>query len=213
MNSSFALEPISQDNALVTIALALAALLAIITVIAMIWGARLKRRRDEARDKEEERIEDLKASGVQATNLAESKAPAERTVVPPPVAPAPPPLSEAPALGMPPLADEPIAAAAPLDASPAALAADAPVGSEDDAGATAVTVLKGLGPKLAGRLAELGITRVDQLAWLDDAEAAALDAQLGSFQGRMEKDRWREQARLLARGDRAGYEAQFGRLG
>jgi hypothetical protein len=29
----------------------------------------------------------------------------------------------------------------------------------------------------------------------------------------MERDRWREQARFLAQGDRAGYEAQFGKLG
>ena len=46
-----------------------------------------------------------------------------------------------------------------------------------------------------------------------DLEAADLDRQLGAFEGRMERDRWREQARLLAKGDRATYEAQFGRLG
>ncbi|WP_294356886.1 hypothetical protein [uncultured Sphingomonas sp.] len=126
-----------------------------------------------------------------------------------------------------PFADEPIAAAAPLDASPASTAADAPTAiapatdpevpaSEPVAttpGAGSITQLKGLGPKIATRLGELGITQVDQLAWLDDAEAADLDAKLGAFQGRMERDRWREQARFLAKGDRAGYEAQFGKLG
>jgi predicted flap endonuclease-1-like 5' DNA nuclease len=80
-------------------------------------------------------------------------------------------------------------------------------------GTQSVSILKGLGPKIAMRLDELGITRIDQLAWLDDAEAAQLDAQLGVFQGRMERDRWREQARLLAQGDRSAYEAQFGKLG
>ena len=45
------------------------------------------------------------------------------------------------------------------------------------------------------------------------AEAQQLDAQLGVFQGRMERDRWREQARLLASGDLPAYEAQFGKLG
>ena len=113
------------------------------------------------------------------------------------------------------MADEPIAAAAPLDASPASAAADTPASSAP-AAATAsnsITQLKGLGPKIATRLGELGITTVDQLAWLDDQEAAELDTKLGAFQGRMERDRWREQARFLAQGDRAGYEAQFGKLG
>jgi predicted flap endonuclease-1-like 5' DNA nuclease len=75
-----------------------------------------------------------------------------------------------------------------------------------------VTQLKGLGPKVAGRLAELGITTVGQIAALSDDEASALDARLGAFSGRMTRDRWLEQARFLAQGDRAGFEAVFGRL-
>ena len=51
-----------------------------------------------------------------------------------------------------------------------------------------------------------------RLASLDDDAAAALDAQLGNFAGRMARDRWIEQARLLTAGDRAGYEAIFGKL-
>ncbi|MFN7173524.1 MAG: helix-hairpin-helix domain-containing protein [Thermaurantiacus tibetensis] len=73
--------------------------------------------------------------------------------------------------------------------------------------------IKGIGPKLAARLAELGITRFRQIADLSDAELAALDARLGSFQGRPERDRWREQARLLAEGDLKGFERLHGRLG
>lgn len=231
MNSSFAMEPFAQDNLLVTIALVLAALLALITIAAMVWGARLKRQRKEAEAEEQARIDDLRASGVTPTNVVSdstgvvepSPPPAPAPAPPPPpaaaappLAPALPPLDDAPAPGTPALADEPIAAAAPLDATPASVAADADApqaAPADDAGSTPVTVLKGLGPRIAARLAELGITRVDQLAWLDDAEATALDAQLGNFQGRMERDRWREQARYLAQGDRAGFEAQFGKLG
>lgn len=246
MNSSFALEPISQDNLLVTIALVLVGLVAIVTIIGMIVGARMKQRRDAARREEEARIADLKADGVEATNTVEGAplaaptpspepappatptaapsasapapvaapppAPAPPSVAPAPVAPPLPPLADQPAPGTPPLADEPIAAAAPLDASPASVAADVPTAAPEGSGQP-VTILKGLGPKIATRLAELGITDVDHLAWLDDAEADALDAQLGPFQGRMTRDRWREQARLLAQGDRAGYEAQFGKLG
>ena len=44
-------------------------------------------------------------------------------------------------------------------------------------------------------------------------QAAELDAKLGAFQGRMARDRWIEQATLLVAGDRAAYEAAFGKLG
>lgn len=91
---------------------------------------------------------------------------------------------------------EPVASA-PIDTA----AADGPV-----------TQLKGLGPKVATRLGELGITTVGQIAALSDDEATALDAQLGAFAGRMGRDRWQEQARFLAAGDRAGFESVFGRL-
>lgn len=221
MNSSnFVLDPISQDGALVTIALALVAVVAILTVIAMIVGARNKRKRKAAEAEEQRRITELKADGVIATNTAEG-APtrarddtaAPRTASPPPSEPAPSTPHETAATPVAPLSDEPIAAAAPLDATPASIAVDSAAAAPADDGATPVTVLKGLGPKIAARLAELGVTRVDQLAWLDDAEAAGLDAQMGAFQGRMERDRWRDQARLLAQGDRSGYEAQFGKLG
>jgi len=81
------------------------------------------------------------------------------------------------------------------------------------AGALALTTIKGLGPKVAAMLAERGITRVDQLAALSPDEASELDVQLGAFTGRMGRDRWIEQAKLLAAGDTAAYEAEFGKLG
>ncbi len=215
MNSSgYALEPISQDGALITIALGLVAVLAILTVIAMIWGAKLKRQRRAAEADEQHRIKSLKADGVEATNTAEGGSP---VVTAPHAAPsdelatATPPPETAIDTSRPTLAGEPIPAAAPFEAVPASVVAEVP--TEESPDTQSVSILKGLGPKIATRLGELGITRVDQLAWLDDAEAEQLDAQLGVFQGRMERDRWREQARLLAQGDRAGYEAQFGKLG
>ena len=75
-----------------------------------------------------------------------------------------------------------------------------------------VTQLKGLGPKVATRLAELGITTVGQIAALDADQAQALDGRLGPFAGRLHRDRWVEQARFLAAGDVRGFEAVFGRL-
>ncbi len=76
-----------------------------------------------------------------------------------------------------------------------------------------LTTIKGLGPKAATRLAELGVTRFDQIAGWSEQEARTIDAQMGPFQGRIARDRWIEQARLLAGGERARFEAEFGRIG
>lgn len=115
-----------------------------------------------------------------------------------------------------PLADEPIAAAAPMDASPATQADPAPASAPVEASPAPadgpVTQLKGLGPKVAARLAELGVTTVGQIAALDADQAQALDGRLGPFAGRLHRDRWVEQARFLAAGDKSGFEAVFGRL-
>lgn len=98
-------------------------------------------------------------------------------------------------------------------AAPSASPAAAPAASDTTAIASDLTQIKGLGPKLAATLGEHGITRVDQIARLTPDAAAELDAKLGSFRGRMARDRWVEQAKLLSAGDRAGYEAAFGKLG
>ncbi|WP_375272972.1 hypothetical protein [Sphingomonas sp.] len=228
--------PFSQDNLLVLVALGLVALLALLTILGMIKGQRLKGARRAAEKEEQARIDALREDGVEQRDVDDAgevfddaPQPSRASTLAPegqragdgdhrPAAATPvaqPATDEQPSEPL--TADEPIAAAAPLDASPASAAADTP-GSPEPAPAHAtsggsITQLKGLGPKIAARLGELGITQVDQLAWLDDQEAADLDAQLGAFQGRMERDRWREQARFLAQGDRAGYEAQFGKLG
>jgi predicted flap endonuclease-1-like 5' DNA nuclease len=75
-----------------------------------------------------------------------------------------------------------------------------------------LTRIKGLGPKLALQLRELGITRFAQIAGWNEAEVDRIDAQLGRFQGRIRRDDWRSQASLLAAGDTAGYQAKFGKL-
>ena len=73
--------------------------------------------------------------------------------------------------------------------------------------------LKGVGPKLAQRLNELGITRFEQLARLSANEVDILDSQLGPFKGRVARDRLVEQAAYLARGDTDGFQPRFGNLG
>ncbi len=110
------------------------------------------------------------------------------------------------ALGSP---DEAAPAAAPQPV-PTPMAADTPPAAT---ASQPLTTLKGLGPKAATRLGELGITSVDQLAALSPDRIAAIDAEMGSFAGRITRDRWVEQAKLLAAGDIAGFEAAFGKLG
>ena len=75
-----------------------------------------------------------------------------------------------------------------------------------------LTRIKGLGPKLAALLRTQGITRFEQVAGWSEADAARIDVQLGAFQGRIARDAWIEQARYLAAGDVAGFEARFGKV-
>ncbi|WP_349360804.1 NADH-quinone oxidoreductase subunit NuoE [Stappia sp.] len=59
--------------------------------------------------------------------------------------------------------------------------------------------LKGVGPKLEGVLNDLGIYHFDQVAAWGPEEVAWVDARL-KFKGRIERDGWIEQARILAEG-------------
>lgn len=73
-------------------------------------------------------------------------------------------------------------------------------------------LLKGVGPKLAAMLNERGITRFEQITKLSPGQIETIDASLGAFRGRFERDRIQEQADYLARGDIGGYESKFGKL-
>lgn len=101
------------------------------------------------------------------------------------------------------------AAAAVLDMAGPVIGVDA----HPDLPADDLTRIKGLGPKAQGVLAGIGIHRFAQLAALDPAQAAEVDARLGAFKGRIFRDRWIDQARYLEQGDTAGFEAEFGKLG
>jgi len=196
-----------------TLPFALIALGVLMGLYILVWGTRLAIRRRHATEELEDRGEAHFIGDPEPEPLA-----------PLPVAPAPPPLADGPLPGTPPapaepesapeppIADEPIAAAAPLDASPASLAADVPAAPAAATEHDDLTRMKGVGPKLAQRLNELGIHSFGQISTMSADEAAALDEQLGNFQGRIHRDRWIEQARYLAANDVAGYEATFGKL-
>ena len=72
--------------------------------------------------------------------------------------------------------------------------------------------LKGVGPKFAALLNDIGIRRFDQLAGLSEGDIDRLDSQLGPFKGRLERDQIPLQAQYLARGDEDGFEQRFGKL-
>lgn len=125
-----------------------------------------------------------------------SDIPAEPTVPPAPAPAAPAPEPE-------PAAPPSVAPAPPAEAAPAAAAAKA-----DN-----LQLLKGVGPKMATLLGGLGVTSFAQIAAWTDADIAAIDPQLGAFQGRIVRDNIVDQADYLAKGDKAGFEAKYGALG
>ena len=80
----------------------------------------------------------------------------------------------------------------------------AAVGDPDD-----LTRIKGIGPKLNDLCHSLGVMRFDQIAKWSDADVAEVDQYL-KIKGRITRDKWVDQAKLLAAGDDAGHKAKFG---
>jgi predicted flap endonuclease-1-like 5' DNA nuclease len=137
-------------------------------------------------------------------------APAAPPPAPAPVAETPPPPPPAP-----PAAEIPEEPTVPAEPAPE-LAAEAPSPAPAPAPAAKadnLQLLKGIGPKLAGLLNGLGVTSFQQIADWTEADIAAIDPQLGTFQGRIVRDNIVDQASYLARGDKAGFEAKYGALG
>ncbi|GMM92737.1 helix-hairpin-helix domain-containing protein [Qipengyuania sp. MTN3-11] len=76
-----------------------------------------------------------------------------------------------------------------------------------------LTRIKGVGPKLAAKLRDMGVTSFAAIAGWSESDIDRIDAQLGRFQGRIRRDSWVEQADYLARGDEAGFAERYGNLG
>ncbi|SNS52405.1 Predicted 5' DNA nuclease, flap endonuclease-1-like, helix-3-turn-helix (H3TH) domain [Sphingomonas laterariae] len=146
---------------------------------------------------------------------AEAAAPkvAAPAPTPPPIAPTAPAAPVAPAAAAAPAAEPhdritDAAAVATIDVAGQFLGIDINPGPPDD-----LTRLKGLGPKAQGVLNGMGVTHFAQLAALSPAQVAKVDAAMGTFAGRINRDQWVEQAKFLASGDIPGFEAKFGKLG
>ena len=193
-----------------TTMIAIAAGIAIIILLTIVFG--LARRRQSLRREQppqvEARRDPFPATRERPYMKAAAPAPAAPAPAPEPTRSPPPPAVTS---GVP-LEDDEIDVAPP----PVPMAGDFagiafPPHSTDHP--DELTKLKGVGPKLAGMLNDEGITRYEQLASLDGGELAALEERLGAFKGRLTRDRVVEQARLLASGDTAQFEATFGKLG
>lgn len=155
---------------------------------------------------------------IDAAPAVEKKLPEVVEDTPAPLAAAEPAPAPTPA-PIPPLAKEPAPAPAPAAvedtpaplASPTTSAARAPspeAGAADD-----LRQIKGVGPKLVKMLADEGVTTFAQVAAWTDSDIEAIDAKLGRFQGRITRDQWVEQAKLLISGDKEAYIEKFGNNG
>lgn len=199
---------LSQMGTVTTLNFIVIAVFALLVVIAIIYGMRQKAKRRAAAREEQARLESFVAAPPCAAEPVTTTFGQEERRPPAALRPAPANRSaDLPDLGA---TSTPAPILAPRhDPVPAREERVAVAEAEP---AVPLTRIKGLGPKVQTRLAELGVTRVDQIAALSDDEADALDAQLGAFRGRIARDRWVEQARFLAAGDVKGFEAVFGRL-
>ena len=140
-------------------------------------------------------------AGRKAHSAAEGPVQDTKPAPPPP----PPPTEPEPAV-------EPIAAASVAataiagadDAEPKPKIAAA-VGADDD-----LTKINGIGPKLCALCNSLGVRRFDQIAAWSDGDVAEVDTYLASFKGRIARDSWVDQAKLLAVENFDEWQAKFG---
>jgi predicted flap endonuclease-1-like 5' DNA nuclease len=70
-------------------------------------------------------------------------------------------------------------------------------GAPSAAGSDDLTLMKGVGPKLAGLLNDMGIHRFEQMAEWSPAEAKRLDDSLSGFKGRIAREKLVEQAKVI----------------
>ncbi|MFN3938638.1 MAG: NADH:ubiquinone oxidoreductase [Gemmobacter sp.] len=126
------------------------------------------------------------------------KAASAASTVAPVATPAAPTVA-APAAAMP--AEAPPATAG---ARPAALAAPRAGGPDD------LKRIKGIGPKLEELCHSLGFYHFDQIAAWTPAEVAWVDENLEGFKGRVTRDDWVAQAKVLAAGGETEFSAGRG---
>lgn len=130
-------------------------------------------------------------------------APGPNTVAAPTAAPAPVAKAAEPA---PAPAPAPAAEPAPAPAPAAAAEAKPEFMSEArEGGPDNLKEIKGVGPKLEKTLHGMGVFHFDQIASWGPAEVAWMDDNLEGFKGRVSRDNWIEQAKILAGGGETAF--------
>jgi predicted flap endonuclease-1-like 5' DNA nuclease len=84
----------------------------------------------------------------------------------------------------------------------------APRGVPDD-----LRLIKGIGDKLNSLLTSTGIFHFRQIAGWDSNDIDQVDAKLDIFKGRIQRDDWVAQAKLLAAGKHDEFERIYGKMG
>jgi NADH-quinone oxidoreductase subunit E len=92
------------------------------------------------------------------------------------------------------------AAANPATSAPGEGTRPAALDGPRDGKADDLKKIKGVGPKLEKLVNEMGFYHFDQIAAWTGAEIAWVDENLKGFKGRVSRDNWVEQAKLLAEG-------------
>ncbi|WP_394358495.1 NADH:ubiquinone oxidoreductase [Halocynthiibacter halioticoli] len=118
---------------------------------------------------------------------------------PVPVAPVTPPMAKE--VVPEPIKEETLAPAPAAEKKPRTMKAPRKAGADD------LKKLKGVGPKLESTLNELGIWHFDQVAKWGAAEIAWVDERL-KFKGRIERDGWVDQAKILAEGGETEFSSR-----
>ncbi len=85
---------------------------------------------------------------------------------------------------------------------------DAPRGVPDD-----LRLIKGVGDKLNALLTSVGIFHFRQIANWSASDIEAVDTKLEIFKGRIQRDDWVAQAKLLAAGKHDEFERIYGKMG
>ena len=133
------------------------------------------------------------------------KAPADVRRVAPTAAPAPAPAAAtrpAPVANGAAVSADPMPAAAMAPMTPAPTDADKPatLSAPRAGGADDLKLIKGVGPKLEAMLHGMGFYHFDQIASWQAREVAWVDENLEGFKGRVTRDDWVAQAKVLAAG-------------
>jgi len=85
--------------------------------------------------------------------------------------------------------------------------------SAREGGADDLKAIKGVGPKLEELLHSMGVYHFDQIAGWGDAEVAWMDNNLQGFKGRVSRDDWVEQAKILAGGGKTEFSKKVDKGG